>query len=405
MKKQLFKFPLLLLGLLLGACSNDEEGRITIDDSAPAQVTNVTTTSVAGGVTLNWEIPQSKSFMYTKVVYTNAKGEESYQLFSKDHADQNGKMTVTIDGFVKTDPVKFQLFACSVRGNNAGAVEVEGTPAEPNFIKLLDKITVDSSLGGISVGYVNEYDETFYIAVDYKAAADASKSGSYKFEVSPKSQGGKFVQLACGDGTVLVGQECIVTVHTEDAYENASADREFRVTPKETKLLDRSVWTVPGFDNSSSEGTIGYSSQEAVGEGATNGRVTCMFDGDTGTFWHTRWKGSAPDYPHWFIVDMGADHVIASIEITGRINNVKEQTGEQILVCADADAAVKGNPDSWSWQDMGEFSFDPKNDKPQIVDLTSKLPKARYIKVYMDQKFKGTGNNAMISEFNVYAVE
>ena len=37
MSKQLFAIPLLLLSLLLGACSDEEEGRINIDDSAPAQ--------------------------------------------------------------------------------------------------------------------------------------------------------------------------------------------------------------------------------------------------------------------------------------------------------------------------------------------------------------------------------
>lgn len=405
MKKHLFMLPMLLLSFLFGACGDDEEGRITIDDSAPAQVSNVTTTSVAGGVTLNWDIPQSKSFMYTKVVYTNAKGEEAYQVYSKEHANESGKMTATINGFVKTEPVTFKLFACSVRGNNSGAVEVQGTPGEPNFIKALNKITVDPSLGGINVGYINEYDESFYVVVDYKAKADASKSGTFKFEVAPKAQGGKFVQTAYGDGQVLAGEECIVDVHTEDAYENASDSRQFTVTPQETKLLDRSGWTVPGFNNNSSDATIGYDSQESRGEGATNGRVTCMFDGNTGTFWHTRWKGASPDYPHWFIVDMGEEHTIASIEITGRLKNSGEQKGEQILVCTDADAVAKDKPDTWGWQDMSEFTFDPNNDKPQMVDLTSKLPKARYIKVYIDKKFKGAGNFAMISEFNVYAVE
>lgn len=405
MKKHLLVFPLLLLALLLGACGDDAEGRITLNDSAPAQVSNVTTTPVAGGVILTWDIPQSESFMYTKVAYTDSKGAETYQMFSKEHADESGKMTATINGFAKTQPVKFQLFACSVRGNNSGAVEVEATPGEPNFVKVLEKITVEASLGGINVGYKNDYDETIYIVVDYKSAVDASKSGSSKFEVTPKAQGGKFVQLTYGDNHVLAGEECIINIHTEDAYDNASDSREFKVTPQETKLLDRTGWTFPGFDNSSSEGTIGYSSQEAAGEGATNGRVTCMLDGNTGTFWHSRWKGSNPDYPHWFIIDMGEEHIIANIEITGRLNNNKEQKGEQILVCTDADAAVKSNPDSWGWQDMGEFTFDPGNDKPQMIDLTTKLPKARYIKVYMDKKFKGSGNNAMISELNVYAVE
>ncbi len=404
-KSKLLIFPFLLLAVLLGACGDEEEGRISINDSAPSQVTNVTAASVAGGVTLTWNIPQDASFMYTKVAYTNAKGEESYQMFSKERADAAGKMTATISGFVKTQPVKFQLIACSVRGNNQGAVEVEGTPGEPNFVKVLDKITVDPGLGGIVVNYNNEYDETIIVGVDYQAAGDASKSGAFKFEVPAKAQGKQFVRLTYGDNQFIAGEECKINIHTEDAYDNASESRTFSVTPQETVLLDRSSWTFPGFDFNSSEGTIGYSSQESSGEGATNGRVTCMLDGDTGSFWHSRWKGVNMPYPHWFIIDMAAEHTIASIEITGRLNNNRMETGHQILVCTEADAAGIANPANWNWQDMGEYPFVPGNNSPQTIDLTDKLPKARYIKVYIGEKFKGSSDNAMISEFNVYAVE
>lgn len=406
MNRHLLIYPLLLLTLLFAACGDDEEGRITLNDSAPSQVTNVTATPVAGGVTLSWNIPQDESFMYTKVVYVDAKGEETYQMFSKEHADSiTGKMTATINGFVKTEPVRFQLFACSVRGNNLGAVEVDGTPGEPNFIKVLDKITVDPALGGISIGYTNEYDEVIIVGVSYKASADAAKAGTTKFEIPAKSQGSQFVRLTYGDSQFIAGEACTIDIHTEDSYENESDIRSFQVTPQETVLLDRSGWTFPGYDSSSSNETIGYSSQEATGEGATNGRVMCMLDGDTSTFWHSRWKGSSAPYPHWFIIDMGTEHTIVSIEMTGRLNNNKEQKGAQILVCTDADAVNKEKPDTWSWQDMGEFTFDPGNDNPQTADLSDKLPKARYIKVYIGEQFKGSSNNAMVSELNVYAVD
>lgn len=270
MSKQLFAIPLLLLSLLLGACSDEEEGRINIDDSAPAQVTNVVATSVAGGVTLSWDIPSSKSFMYTKLAYTNAKGAESYELYSKEHADDAGKMQTTINGFVKTEPVTFKLFACSVRGNNSGAVEVQGTPSAPNFAKVLDKITVDPSYGGIKVGYINEFDENVNVSVSYKSTSDASKSGSCKFAVSPKSQGAQFVRLTYGnDNQFITNEKCEITIHTEDNYDNASDDRTYQVTPLAAQILDRSKWSVPGYDNNSSAATIGYDSQEAVGEGAS----------------------------------------------------------------------------------------------------------------------------------------
>ena len=224
--------------------------------------------------------------------------------------------------------------------------------------------------------------------------------------MSPKSQGAQFVRLTYGnDNQFITNEKCEITIHTEDNYDNASNDRTYQVTPQEAQILDRSKWSVPGYDNSSSAATIGYDSQEAVGEGTSNGRVICMFDGSTKTFWHTKWKNGNDKYPHWFIVDLGSEHTLASIEITGRVNNNKEQTGEQIFVCTNAGATDPSNPSNWEWNDMGEYRFDPNNDAPQNIDLTNQLPKARYIKVYIGEKFKGSSDNAMISEFNVYTID
>ncbi len=395
-----------LAALALASCASEEEGRIDVDYSAPAQVTNITATSAPGAVVLKWQNPTDHSFMYNKVEYTNARGESSYRLFSKELADAQGYMTATIDGFVKTSPVSFSIYSCAVKGDNKGAVEISGTPSDPNFVKLLDELQVEPSLGGVQVVYDNPYDESVVVGLAYHAVGDASKAGKAKFTIKPRSKGSEFVQLSYGaEGDFLSGEPCLIALHTEDSYENESQERQFAVTPQAIKVLDRSGWTVPGYNDSSSDATIGYSSQEANGEGATNGRVMCLFDGNTSTFWHARWQNPGSDYPHWFIVDLGADHTITSVALTGRINNAKEQTGQQIFVCADADAANKSNPDSWAWQDMGSSSFDPNNDNPQIIDLTQKLPRTRYIKVYFGTEHKGGGNYAMLSEMNVYAID
>ena len=85
MKKDLLKFPLkrvLLstvilcsLSAIISSCG-EEEGRISVNDAAPEKVTNVTTKAGPGEVTLSWTNPASSSFMYTKIEYTNAKGEK-----------------------------------------------------------------------------------------------------------------------------------------------------------------------------------------------------------------------------------------------------------------------------------------------------------------------------------------
>ncbi|MGM9698264.1 MAG: DUF4959 domain-containing protein [Prevotella sp.] len=402
MKKRICYLALACISMLLSACGDDAEGRIEIDDSTPAQVTNVAARGTAGAVELTWTIPSSSSFMYTKVEYIDADGNEKYQMFSKEHASEDGVMKATFKGFIDTKPVTFALYACSVRGNNQGAVEVSGMPELPNFTKVLDKITVDASLGGVNVCCANDYDETVIVAVSWKSAANASLTGSTKYSVNPKSNDSRFVRLDVDGG--FLQEPSVITVNTEDAFGHASQTRTFNVTPQAIVRLDQSLMSIPGYDPNSNSGTIGYSSQESKGEGATNGRVACILDGDTKTFWHASWK-EASNYPHWFIIDLGKDYTVANIELTRRIGDSRGQKGQTISTCSDANAGDKSNPESWTWTTHGTYPFDTTSDSPQTVNLSTILPVARYIKVYFGEEMKGSGNYAMLSEFNVYIVE
>ena len=402
MKKRICYLALVCISMLLSACGDDAPGRIELDDSAPAQVTNVSARGAAGAVEITWTVPTSSSFMYTKVVYTDADGKEQYQLFSKEHASEGGEMKATFKGFIDTKPVTFALYACSVRGNCQAAVEVQGTPESPNFTKVLDKITVDASLGGIIVGCPNDYDENIIVAVSWKSAANASITGSTKYSDSPKTNDSHFVRLDVDGG--FLQEASVITINTEDEYGHASSTKTFNVTPQAIVKLDQTLMSIPGYNPNSNAGTIGYSSQETKGEGAVNGRIACILDGDNSTFWHASWK-EASDYPHWFIVDLGKDYKVANVELTRRIGNDRGQKGETISTCADADAGDKSNPESWSWTVQGTYSFDPTTDSPQTVDLSAKLPTVRYIKVYFGEEMKGSSNYAMVSEFNVYIVE
>lgn len=67
------------LSAIFTSCGDDAEGRIEINNTAPDKVTEVNTAKGPGEVYLSWRIPQSTSFMYTKVEYMDAKGERQYQ--------------------------------------------------------------------------------------------------------------------------------------------------------------------------------------------------------------------------------------------------------------------------------------------------------------------------------------
>lgn len=386
---------------------DDAEGRIEVNDAAPGKVANVVTVAGPGEVTLSWTNPASPSFMYTKVEYVNAQKEKKYVLVSKDRVDENGISTATVKGFANTDVQTFALYACSVRGNNDGAVEVTQAPDSPAFQEVVKTVSLEPVLGGFLVNYENKYASSVLIALDYYAVDDASKAGSVKFKASANSKGPQLVMITDADNEFISG-ECVVSVTAEDEYENASAPIEMKATPIPAVKIDRSNWTFPGYNENSSEGTIGYSSQEAKGEGnqdgLKNGRVTSMIDGSLKTFWYAKWKDGGTAYPHWFILDMGKDVTVASVELTRRQGNNKGQKGQIIYTCADADASDKSNPDSWNWRNNGSFSFDANTDAPQSYGLSS-TPKARYIKIYFGTEHKGSGGQAMLSDLNVYGAE
>lgn len=394
------------LSFIFGSC-DEEEGRIKIDDSAPAKVTNVTATPGPGEITLSWTNPPTPSFMYTKVEYTNTKGEKKYVMVSKERVDKNNVSSATIKGFANTDIQAFSLFACSVRGNNAGAVEVTQSPDSPAFQEVVKTISLEPVLGGVLVNYENEFNNTVLIALNYRKADDESKSGSIKFEAPANSKGPQLVMLIDANNEFLTG-ECIINISAEDEYENASAPKEMKATPIPAVKIDRSNWSFPGYSENSSDATIGYSSQEAKGEndkdGLKNGRVASMIDSSLNTYWHASWKTPSTNYPHWFILDMGKEVTVASVELTRRQSDARGQKGQKIYTCTEAGATDANNPDSWSWVDHGSFAFNPNIDAPQSCGLPT-TPKARYIKVYFGTEHKGTGSQAMLADLNVYGAE
>lgn len=403
MEKAFLSFVVLMgVSFALASCGDDVEDKVKLDNSAPDKVTNVTAVSGPGEVTLSWTNPSSSSFMYTKVVYKDAKKNTKYVMVSKER-----NATATVKGFANTEAQTFLLYACAVNGGNAGAVEVTASPGMPAYLEVVKTITIQPALGGVLVNYENTYPTTVLVALEYSVPGDAMKIGSTKFEVEGNSQGARLVRLSYGENQSIAGEEVSINVTTEDEYENASEVVTHKVIPIEAVKIDRTNWSFPGYDAGSNSTTIGYSSQEAKGEGnqdgLPNGRVVSMIDSSLKTFWHASWK-EATDYPHWFILDMGKDVTVASVELTRRQGNDKGQKGQHIYTCSDAGAADKGNPDSWKWTDHGSFSFDTTKDAPQSFGLAT-TPKARYIKIYFGKEHKGNGNFAMLSDLNVYGLE
>jgi hypothetical protein len=165
--------------------------------------------------------------------------------------------------------------------------------------------------------------------------------------------------------------------------------------------IDKSRWTIPGYNPNSDEGTIGYSSQQR-GDG---GGITTIMDNNFGSFWHARYSSPASSYPHWFIIDMNEEFTIVGVGMARRNGDGRGQTGYQVFTCTAIGATTTdpdlSDPTRWGWEDQGETSFSPGINGIQEFRLKN-ATRARYIKVFIDRKYIGQNEYAMVSEFDVY---
>ncbi|BES61749.1 DUF4959 domain-containing protein [Dysgonomonas capnocytophagoides] len=390
------KFYLLFFIIIVTSCTDDDK----VSEIAPAKVTDLASSSGPGEVYLSWKNPNDPNLMYVKIEYINSKGEKRYKLISKDKVDKNGASADTIRGFANTELKTFSVFTCSLKGSNQGPVNIEQAPDNPVFETVAKTVNISADYGGIRIDWKNETNSLVYIAVDYHSIADSNKKGTKKITAKANTNGEIFTQLFYEELSVLIGEECIVNMTVQDEEENSSEVKEFKLTPKVMTAISTSSWSFPGYNDSSNSQTIGYSSQEAGGEGASpKGRVIAMIDGDPSTFWHASWK-SASDYPHWFILDLGQNYDITNVELVRRLGNNKGQKGQQFFTCS-TENAIGADPTSWAWVDQGSYSFNNETNAPQNYRFFTN-PKTRYVKVYFGTEYKGSTNYAMVSEIRVY---
>ncbi|WP_160111148.1 Ig-like domain-containing protein [Dysgonomonas sp. Marseille-P4361] len=200
-------------------------------------------------------------------------------------------------------------------------------------------------------------------------------------EVAMVYSNGVIKTLAAGSATVTV----------------KGGGKEEQITVLVPEKMSKEEWSIPGYDANSNEGTIGYSSQQR----SDGGGVPSIIDEDLSTYWHASYGSPNSNYPHWFIIDLGRETTIAQVSMSRRKDDNRGQKGYQIYTCKESNATDLNDPTKWVWEDQGEFSFNPKINGSQMQALNN-FPRARYIKVYIAEKFKGENNYAMVGDFSVY---
>lgn len=147
-------------------------------------------------------------------------------------------------------------------------------------------------------------------------------------------------------------------------------------------ITDKSNWSIIEVDSEEpAEGNATY---------PDNGLAKAAIDGNLNTFWHTQWQGGSPDYPHYFILDLGQAYNIGAIESFRRRGNGSAQNVVQILTSIDQE----------NWVDKGIFDIDNKTDDGQLMEFEP--VEARYIR-YNAQS--GSSPFAMLAELEVYEAQ
>lgn len=98
--------------------------------------------------------------------------------------------------------------------------------------------------------------------LDYYSKSTPSKTGSTKILAAAGSKEKRFVPLTYETVNYFSGEDCVINVTTQDAEENASEVFPFEVAVGTMEKLPKADWKFPDYNDSSNDGTIGYSSQE-----------------------------------------------------------------------------------------------------------------------------------------------
>lgn len=141
---------------------------------------------------------------------------------------------------------------------------------------------------------------------------------------------------------------------------------------------DRTSWKIAAF-----------SSQEAEGEGANNGRAVFVLDGNISTYWHSQWKNGNPGPPHSLTIDMGEVKTLHGINATARQVDGNGKPNQ---------VSIETSTDNVTWKVSGAFNLAATKDA-QKQFLSAFVP-ARYFRFVVISAYGST--NVHLAELGAF---
>ena len=183
-----------------------------------------------------------------------------------------------------------------------------------------------------------------------------------------------------GAGSIDIMKDYLlpVSIVSASAKINESLRTTFYKVRADYPVYDRSNWQV-----------LSFSSQEANGEGAGNGKVINAFDNNPSTYWHSQWQGGSPGPPHFFVIDMGEMKTLHGFSFLDRQsdNSGKPQ-----------DVVIQTSTDNVTWTTVASFTLaNTKDLQPKVLPSATD---ARYFKITVQSSYSATYTH--LAELNAF---
>lgn len=213
-------------------------------------------------------------------------------------------------------------------------------------------------------------------------------AGSYSFDkMDVTVEAGKlysdYIKMTYKPAAFDYRQTYILPISITDAsgYKLSRSKTIVLTVPKVEKFTEiaRTNWAVT------------FSSEEAEGEGANNGKAIHTIDNNISTFWHSAWYRSQPIFPHWLNYDMREAKYVSKVALHPRPG-----TNNYGATAFRVEGSVDGS--TWELLSNNEETYNPANKAFQEYELAN--PKeVRYVKVTF---IRGNATYTSLAEFKAY---
>jgi hypothetical protein len=349
----LISTALLCMFLILSCDNNDNSVNIEAPGSVAVQ-------AGYGEAIFTWSFPSDSNAEFIRVDYLDAEGVAKHQKFSRNTT------SAVIPGLDERE-YEFTVTASDLDNNRSQPVVVKATPNKPPYLLVVNSINAVPDFGGIVITWTNETGKNVGVNVKYidiNGLPQVFASSSAELNGSATLSG-------------LSADQQKFEIYTTSANGAKSPSKFFNIAPFYEVKFVKTTWSI-----------FGFSSQEAGGEGPVNGYATAAIDGNTGTFWHSKWSGGTPPYPHWFAVDMKQLKVVSKVVLFTRNGDKRGMTK----------FSLEGSLDGVTWEPAGEYNFDNTIFTGQSYTLAKSM-QMRYIKM---TALKGPNAFTFLAELDVY---